>query len=199
MNVTGNIASGATTLCQKLCEHLGWKPFFSQAHKSPFLKELYENSGRFAFQNQLYIIVQSLKQQMQLDSVSGTVCQDYTIYEHNAVYTQSMFELGEINSNELTLLGDIFELLRQNYEGRKPDLLIYLIADPDTLAKRVVKRGRIVEKNVKKEYLEILQHHFDSFIKSWQICPILRLDSTKLDISSREELDKIATIIKELN
>jgi len=199
VNITGNIASGATTLCQKLCEYFGWLPSYSQAHESPFLKDLYDNNGSFAFQNQPYIITQSFTQQSHLVFEKQTVCQDYTIYEHNSVYSRCMLQLGDINSNELALLEEVFDILHQSCERRRPDLLIYSMADPDTLATRVAKRCRAVERNVKRDYLEILGKHFDSFVEEWNMCPVLRVDSSKLNVSSDDEMKKLETGIKELN
>src|SRR2546427_5451269 len=126
INITGNIGSGTTTLCRKLGKHFNWKLNSSQAHASPYLKNFYQNKGKFAFHNQLYIIIQSMCTQTKLD-FSRTICQDYTAFEHNAVYSKVMLDFGFIQKDEFSLLNELFKTILPNV--KKPDLLIYLHAD----------------------------------------------------------------------
>ena len=160
INITGNIGVGTTTLHKKLCEHFNWQPSNSQAHLSPYLKDFYKNKGKSAFHNQIHIIIQSLQRQTKLDFAT-TICQDYTIFEHNDVYSKVMLDFGFIQKHEFTLLTDLFETCSQNL--KRPDLLIYLHTDIDTLLKRIMHRNRAEEGNIEGKYLTKLQQRFDEF------------------------------------
>lgn len=136
--------------------------------------------------------MQSLQVQSKLD-FSQTTCQDYTIFEHNGVYSKVLLDFGFIEEHEFTLLNQIFETFSQNI--RKPDLLIYLHANQNTLLKRIAGRNRPEEQKMDVKYLEKLQQRFDEFAQAWKICPIIMIDTDKYDITDPADFMKVVKIL----
>ncbi|MEO9321523.1 MAG: deoxynucleoside kinase [Nitrososphaera sp.] len=191
VNITGNIGAGTTTLCQRLCGIFKWIPNYSQAHKSPFLKRYYQEKGNYAFQNQVYILMQSILRHAELDFSTQVVCQDYVINEHNGVYSNVMLSRGYIDINEYALLEQILDSRRG--ELHQPDLLIFLRADIDTLNRRIKGRNRDAEQTISMDYLNDLQTAFNKFVGEWKSCPIIEINTTDIDITTDTAIKDITS------
>lgn len=182
VNVIGNIGAGATTLSKNLCSSLGWTHSKSKGHTSPFLQMFY-NTGKFGFQNQVYIITESFKN-LHFLNLTKSVCQDYCFYEHQEVYSKLMLKDGYLTNIEFLTLKKLTDACSKNI--RKPDLLIYLQCDPSEAKRRIKKRNRPSEKNVKLNYLESLDNQLEGFVKKFKLCHVMKVDSTILDVRKKK-------------
>lgn len=191
INITGNIGSGSTTLCKKLAEYFSFEVNYSNAHNDPFLSQFYD-SNKFAFQSQMYILLQSLKKNKNL-KYDSNIFQDYTIYEHNQVYAKTMLESNLLNDLEYDMLNDVFDMNLQQIH--KPELLIYLKVDTKVSYRRIVKRGRNNEKSISIAWLEKLEKKYQEFITEWNICPLITLEYNELDVFDQKEFSKIILTI----
>jgi hypothetical protein len=83
---------------------------------------------------------------------------------------------------------------------RPPDLLIYLRANVDTLVRQIALRGRDFEQTIRREYLEQLNRHYESWIEHYGRGPLLVIESDAVDFVNRQEdLVKVVGLIgKEL-
>ncbi len=80
---------------------------------------------------------------------------------------------------------------------RPPDLLIYLRANVDTLMKQISLRGRNFEQSIKREYLEQLNKHYESWIARYKKGPLLVIESDEIDfVNKHEDLEKIVGMIE---
>lgn len=189
VNITGNLAVGCTTLALQLGRLRGWHVCLERDVESPFLKAFYEDPARWAFQNQVYFVTQSLEQYSALladpQLANATVVQDYTVYDPVEVYAPAMAELGALRAEELAILERLFRLFTPSI--RPPDVLVYLTAPLGLIFDRVKRRARPTEQAVDMRYLEILQHRYDRFIRDWSWCPVVTIDSRSLDVGTDEE------------
>jgi len=83
----------------------------------------------------------------------------------------------------------------------KPDAVIYLDASIDTLMKRVALRGREIEENMSRAYLEQLAADYETFVTDYQIkhpeVKVIRFNGDELDFVKRpEDLEYVLTKIR---
>jgi len=75
----------------------------------------------------------------------------------------------------------------------KPDLLIYLKAPVPVLLQRIQIRGRAIEAGIDAAYLSLLDRLYEEWTSSFDLCPILTIQSDAVDFVNREEqLDLVA-------
>ena len=67
--IEGAIGVGKTSLAKLLSDRLGAKPVLEKFEENPFLSEFYDDPGRFAFQTQLFFLLQRYQQQQELRQV----------------------------------------------------------------------------------------------------------------------------------
>jgi deoxyadenosine/deoxycytidine kinase len=73
-------------------------------------------------------------------------------------------------------------------------LLIYLKAPVPVLLQRIQIRGRAIEAGIDAAYLSLLDRLYEEWTSSFDLCPILTIQSDAVDFVNREEqLDLIAT------
>jgi hypothetical protein len=77
-----------------------------------------------------------------------------------------------------------------------PDLLVYLRANVDTLLNQISHRGRDFEKSIKREYLEQLNRHYESWIARYTKGKLLIVESDGLDfVNRKEDLQKVIGMV----
>ena len=80
----------------------------------------------------------------------------------------------------------------------EPDLLIYLIAPPEILLKRIEERGREIESGISLEYLHLLDSFYDDWMGTFNLCPVLKIRSDDLDfVNKKGHLDTVAKLVQE--
>jgi deoxyadenosine/deoxycytidine kinase len=63
----------------------------------------------------------------------------------------------------------------------RPDLLIYLKAPVSTLMDRIRRRARNMETGISIEYLSLLDSFYDEWLGSFDLCPVLTIQTDDLD------------------
>ena len=80
----------------------------------------------------------------------------------------------------------------------EPDLLIYLIAPPEILQKRIADRGRAMESGISLEYLQLLDSFYEDWMSTFNLCPVLKIRSDDLDfVNKKDHLDTVANLVQE--
>ena len=67
--IEGAIGVGKTSLAKLLSDRLGAKLVLEKFEENPFLSEFYDDPVRFAFQTQLFFLLQRYQQQQELRQV----------------------------------------------------------------------------------------------------------------------------------
>ena len=88
---------------------------------------------------------------------------------------------------DLNLQGDEWDLFLQLYGALseripKPDLVVYLQADVDTLMARIVQRDRPFERNMDRAYIAQLRDAYERFFASYAETPLLAVETDRLDL-----------------
>ena len=180
--IEGVIGAGKTTLAQKLCDKLGANLILEQFEENPFLEKFYDDRKRFAFQTQMFFLINRYKQQQQLnqqDLFSKFIVSDY-IFEKDRI-----FAYLNLSGEEIKLYESIFPLLERDIP--QPDLVIFLQSSIDRLTTNVKSRGRKIEQNLTRAYLTELSEAYNNFFFKYNNTPLLIVNTSDIDFVNREE------------
>jgi len=189
--VEGPIGVGKTALARRLAADFGGQLILEQVDDNPFLRKFYDDPARYAFQTQLFFLLERYRQQLGLHEQGvpphGLVA-DYLFAK------DGIFAGVTLNSDEGALYKQIFQLL--DHQIPRPDLVIYLEARPEVLLKRIKKRGLEYERPITKDYLERLTEAFRSFFHNYTDAPLLVVNSSDIDFV--EHGSDLADLINEI-
>ncbi|QQS37070.1 MAG: deoxynucleoside kinase [Ignavibacteriales bacterium] len=185
--IEGVIGAGKTTLAKKIRDRLNAELILEQFEQNPFLESFYSNRKRYAFQTQMFFLINRFKQQQELNQenlfTEYIVC-DY-IFEKDKV-----FAYLNLSGEELKLYESIFPLLARNL--RKPDLVVYLQSSVDRLMHNIKKRSRKIEKSLTRSYIEELSDTYNHYFFRYQTTPLLIVNSTDIDfVNSDDDFDEL--------
>lgn len=180
--IEGVIGAGKTALAKKLKSRLDSKLILEQFEANPFLENFYSDRKRFAFQTQMFFLINRFKQQEELnqeDLFTNYIVGDY-IFDKDKI-----FAYLNLAGEELKLYETVFPLLSRNL--RKPDLVVYLQSSLDRLMFNIKKRSRAVERNLTRSYIEELSDAYNHFFFRYNSTPLLIVNSTEIDFVNNEE------------
>ena len=174
--VEGPIGVGKTSLVRLLAERFEARAIFEEADDNPFLDGFYRNPRKYAFQTQLFFLLNRFQQQRDLKQqdlfAQKTIC-DYLFAKDR------IFAYLNLDEDEIQLYEQIYRVLDPTIV--KPDLVIYLTASPHVLMRRIRKRSRKLERNITQEYLDSLTQAYSRFFFSYDESRLLVVNSTDID------------------
>ncbi|MFN3872234.1 MAG: deoxynucleoside kinase [Ignavibacterium sp.] len=179
--VEGVIGAGKTALAKKLKARLDARMVLEQFETNPFLEKFYNDRRRYAFQTQMFFLINRYKQQEELiqeDLFSNYIVSDY-IFEKDRI-----FAYLNLTGDELKLYESLYPLLARTL--RKPDLVVFLQSSIDRLMFNIKKRGRAIEKNLTRSYIEELSEAYNHFFFRYNSTPLLIVNSTEIDFVNNE-------------
>ncbi len=189
----GNIGVGKSLFAETLGARLGLPVYYEPVAENPYLEAFYADMRRWAFHLQIYFLAERFKAQKRMGLRGTPFLQDRTIYEDGEVFARVLFERGEMDrqdfDNYLALFRELVDYLAL------PSLLIYLRANPETLRRRIIRRGRSCEASIEQVYLEQLEDAYRSWIpRMAKRCPVLELDTEEMVYPpSAEVLEQIVS------
>ena len=196
--VEGPIGVGKTTLARKLANNLNSDLLLEKFLENPFLEKFYKDIDKYALSTQLHFLLQRKVDLSKLDSVGSNnknYVSDYFINK------DKLFAKTVLSRNEFELYTKIFDAL--NIMIPKPDLIIYLQAEPDILLERIKLRGNGFEKNITKDYLQKITDAYTQFFYSYKESPLLIINTSRVDVNKSHDyvmlLDEISKDIKGKN
>ncbi len=180
--IEGVIGAGKTTLARMISEKLGAKLILEQFAENPFLEKFYENRQVYAFQTQMFFLVNRFKQQEQLkqeDLFAEHTVADY-IFDKDKI-----FAYLNLSSDEIKLYESVFPLLERDI--RKPDLVVFLQSVVDRLMYNIKSRDRKIEKSITRNYIKELSEAYNDFFFKYSNTPLLIVNSSEIDFVNNEE------------
>ncbi|NQU27010.1 MAG: deoxynucleoside kinase [Candidatus Marinimicrobia bacterium] len=191
--IEGPIGVGKTSLSLLLAERLGARHVVEEFEENPFLAEFYKNPERYAFQTQLFFLLQRYQQQQELRQVD---------LFHNLLVTDYMFVKDRLfaslnlNEKEMGLYDTVANLLEKNVIN--PDLVIYLQADTDSLMNRISKRGRSYEASMDRAYIDALNQVYNEYFFRYKETPLIIINTNDIDfVHSEHDLEEVIQCIRQ--
>jgi deoxyguanosine kinase len=101
-----------------------------------------------------------------------------------------IFAYLNLDDNELTLYEQFYRILEPKIV--RPDLVIFLQADTDTLIKRIKLRARSFEKEINPDYIASVNEAYNHFFFRYSDTPLLVINTSDIDyVHRREDLDDL--------
>lgn len=190
--IEGNIGSGKTSLSLLLAEEYNAKLLLEQFQENPFLSKFYKDKERYAFQVEMSFLTERYYQ-MKTELAAGDLFQPKIISDYFINKCQ-IFGNTNLLDDEQKLFNSLFSIIDSSLP--KPDLIVYLFLDSETLLNNISKRGRIYEQKIQKEYLEAIHKNYFEYFKQLEGRRILILDTTNIDfITNKNDYQLIKNTI----
>ncbi|MFN4111742.1 MAG: deoxynucleoside kinase, partial [Ignavibacteria bacterium] len=187
----GVIGAGKTTLATLLSERLNADLVLEQFEINPFLEKFYKDRRRYAFQTQIFFLVNRYIQQQNL--LQSNLFKEYLVSDY-IFEKDKIFAYLNLEGEELKLYETLATQLEKNI--LKPDLVIFLKASVDKLMDNIRKRDRAFERNIQRAYIEQLYEAYDHFFFAYKSTPLLIVNTNELDfINNKEDLDNLINLI----
>jgi deoxyguanosine kinase len=180
--IEGVIGAGKSALAKKIRDKLNAELVLEQFEANPFLEKFYSDRKRYAFQTQMFFLINRFKQQEELNQ--GNLFTEYIVSDY-IFEKDRIFAYLNLSGEELKLYESIFPLLERNLT--KPDLIVYLQSSVDRLIYNIKKRGRKIERNITKSYIEELSEAYNNFFFRYNKTPLLIVNSTEIDFVHKDE------------
>jgi deoxyadenosine/deoxycytidine kinase len=180
IGLAGNIGVGKTTFTKLLSEKLNWTPFFESVSDNPYLSDFYSDMKRWSFNLQIFFLHKRFEMHQKMSASLTSVIQDRTIYEDLEIFARNLYQLGKLSQRDWDNYRGLFKVM--NSYLKRPDLIIYLKADTDTLLSRIKKRGRDYENSIDPEYIHTLNISYDRWIESIADQAIMTIETDDFNI-----------------
>lgn len=189
--IEGVIGAGKTTLATLLAERLNADLVLEQFEINPFLEKFYKDRRRYAFQTQIFFLVNRYIQQQNL--LQSNLFKEYLVSDY-IFEKDKIFAYLNLEGEELKLYETLATQLEKNI--LKPDLVIFLKASVDKLMENIRKRDRAFERNIQRSYIEQLHEAYDHFFFAYKTTPLLIVNTNELDfLHNKEDLDNLIELI----
>ncbi len=191
--IEGAIGVGKTSLAKLLSDRLGAKLVLEKFEENPFLFKFYDDPGRFAFQTQLFFLLQRYQQQQefrQVDMFHNLLISDYMFIKDR------LFASLNLDEKEMNLYDIIANMLERNVIN--PDIIIYLQADTSTLMKNIAIRGREFEANISYDYINELNEIYTEYFFRYNETPLVIINTNHIDfVNNSADLDQVIDYIRQ--
>lgn len=179
--VEGAIGAGKTSLANLLGAQFDAQVILEDDESNPFISKFYEDKESFAFQTQIFFLLNRYNHYMSLaqrDLFNSVILIDY-LFQRDRVFAHL-----NLQGSELQLYEQIYNMVF--HKTPKPDLVIFLQADTEVLLQRVEKRNRDYEAFIDPNYLDEVNKAFNNFFFYYSETPLLVINTNEIDFVEKK-------------
>ena len=195
--IEGPIGAGKTALANRLAARLDAATVLEE-RDNPFLADFYAGRPGAALQTQLFYLLNRHRQQMSLRQANlfaQTTIADY-LFDKDKI-----FAYLNLDDNELFIYQRLYDLLARDVPS--PDLVVYLQAPTDVLARRLKERSKDQEAEAPQpdpSYLRELNEAYQHFFFHYSATPLLVVETSQLDFATSDAaVEDLLRQIRSLN
>lgn len=166
--IEGPIGVGKSSLARRLGAHLGADLLLEKAEDNPFLERFYRDRTAYAFQTQIFFLFQRVRQMQEIAQpgmFSRGIVSDFLFAK------DALFARMNLDDEEYRLYAQIHSHMALSLP--RPDLIIWLQAEPQTLLQRIRRRGIAMEQDIDAAYLQRLCDAYVEHFRADQSVPVL--------------------------
>lgn len=195
--VAGTIGSGKTSLVAWLVKRYGLVPYYEPNDESPYLADFYRDMKAWAFHSQLFFLSHKLELHQSLLASKAPAVIDRTIYEDAEIFARSLKNQRYLSARDWAVYERLYEGIKKTLPP--PDVLVAVTCSLSATKRRILRRGRAMEKDIPDAYLRRLHRLYEAWFDRYDLGPIVRIDTTNLDyvenlvdlIALQEKLDRV--------
>jgi deoxyadenosine/deoxycytidine kinase len=195
--VAGTIGSGKTSLVTWLVKRYGLTPYYEPNDENPYLADFYRDMKTWAFHSQMFFLSHKLALHQSLLSANTPAVIDRTIYEDAEIFAQNAKRQRFISARDWAVYERLYEGIKRTLPP--PDVLVAVTCSLPATKKRIARRGRAMERDIPDAYLRRLHRLYEAWFDRYDLGPIVRVDTTKLDyvenlvdlIDLQQRLDRV--------
>lgn len=192
--IEGPIGVGKTSLTRLLAKEFNARLILEKPEENPFLPLFYQDRRKYAFQTQLFFLLNRFQQQReiaQFDLFNQVTLSDYLFAKDR------IFASLNLDDQELALYEQVYGLLKGQIPN--PDLVIFLQAKPEILHQRIRSRNIAYERDVDLDYLKALTEAYNYYFFHYDRSPLLVVDTSEIDfVNRKEDLDQLIREIRQM-
>ncbi len=197
--VEGPIGAGKTTLATMLAEEFQLPVIKEIVEENPFLDKFYQNMDDWSFQLEMFFLCNRYKQLE--DTVNEYINKDKPVISDYHIYKNLIFGERTLKGTKRDKYREIYHVLTDDLP--KPDIILYIRADLETLMARIAKRARPFEEEISPAYMQQLIEDYDDAMASLAVrepsTVIVTIDGNKVDfVENQEDFAAISAQLKEL-
>jgi deoxyadenosine/deoxycytidine kinase len=177
--IEGAIGVGKTTLAKNISNTMKCQTLFEDFSDNPFLQNFYDSNQTNSFSTQLYFLLKRIDQLALINTSSDMLVSDFYFGK------DELFAKLNLSDNEYEMYKKIKSKLE--FSPPIPDLIIYLQASTDILLDRIKKRGLIIEKNIKKKYIDSVNELYMKHFHEYKESPVLIINTTNVNINNIDD------------
>ena len=194
IGIAGNIGVGKTTLTDKLSADLQLEAIYESVIDNPYLLDFYDDMSRWSFNLQMYFLYTRFASQIKYSEMGKSFIQDRTIYEDKEIFATNLYELGHMSDRDYKTYCNLFRAMLRFI--KKPDLIIYLKANTDTLMSRISNRQRVYEAEISSEYIHSLNIYYNKWINKLDPNQVLVIETDDFNIF--KDIEVYENIVKKI-
>jgi len=187
ISIEGNIGAGKTTLATFLAEAFGGDLLLEQFEKNTFLEEFYQDKDVAMHAETSFILERSEQITRFFKENRELVISDY--HPHKSL----LFGRINLSQSEFNVLEDLYQVIFESI--KKPDILIFLERSVQEVQQNIDKRGREMERNIEKAYLEQLNIAYGDMIHQKLGIPVLVIEAKEVLLKEPEKMKDISEFL----
>ena len=174
--IEGPLRVGKSTLARQLAERTGAR-HLAEPEDNPFLSRFYAGEEGMAFAAQMWFLRARITQLSEATVSSAPLISDYMLEK------DKLFAFLNLTDSELATYNEFYA---QQSIPRRPDLVVYLQANPSVLAERRRRKGLPEEQGLDQDYITQVCEAYEHFFSRYHATPLLVIDTSAIDFVDNE-------------
>jgi len=201
--ITGNIASGKTTLAKLLGEQIGNSCYVPEPfEKNPFLPLYLQDKRRWGFISATHYFLDYVQvhHDTRLSQARDYYFVDAGAWTNVLLYGRYLYHEQIISPDEYQFYQTLCEVIQKAYPTPQPYAVVFVWASPRACWERMRQRAWSFQRGVELEYIEKLHHYLEEMkgIVAGQNMAVLELSSQEIDFRQPEGQQEVLVKVERL-